>query len=205
MQKKAYWESIYTNKAANSVSWFQEHAEISLKLIQIACPEKNTSIIDVGGGASTLVDDLLASGYSKLTVLDLSDAALEVSKARLGSAAANVNWLVADITKVSFPEHEFDIWHDRAVFHFLTEPEDRMAYIKTLVCALKPKGQVIISTFAEDGPTKCSGLPVMRYSAEGLSAVFGKSFLLKSQLKVAHHTPFDTVQNFLFCVFEKVV
>jgi ubiquinone/menaquinone biosynthesis C-methylase UbiE len=205
MQTKEHWENVYTTKATDSVSWFQEHAETSLKLIQKIHAEKSTSIIDIGGGASTLVDDLLSHGYSKLSVLDLSSAALEVSKARIGSAARNVNWLVADITKVNFSEHEFDIWHDRAVFHFLTEPQDRLAYVKTVLRSLKPKGHVIISAFAEDGPTKCSGLPVMRYSAESLQSEFGESFLLKSQFSETHSTPLGTTQNFIFCHFEKGV
>ena len=205
MQTKEHWENVYTTKATDSVSWFQEHAETSLKLIQSTHVAKSASIIDIGGGASTLVDDLLSNGYSKLSVLDLSSAALEVSKERIGPAAENVNWFVADITKVNFPEHEFDVWHDRAVFHFLTEPEDRLAYVKNVLRSVKPKGHIIISTFAEDGPTKCSGLPVMRYSAESLNAELGESFLLKSQFNETHSTPFGTTQNFKFFHFEKSV
>lgn len=205
MQTREHWENVYTAKATDSVSWFQEHAETSLHLIKATHAKKNAPIIDVGGGASTLVDDLLANGYSELSVLDLSGAALEVSKARLGSASENVNWFEADITKINFSENEFDIWHDRAVFHFLTAPEDRLAYIKTVVRSVKPKGHVIIATFAEDGPAKCSGLPVMRYSAESLQTEFGDSFLLKSQLDEIHRTPFGTTQSFIYCHFEKAI
>ena len=204
MQNKEYWENVYTTKATDSVSWFQEHAEISLSLIQNANIEKNASIIDIGGGASTLVDDLVLNGYSKISVLDLSNTALETSQSRLGLAAEPINWLVADITKIHFPEHEFDLWHDRAVFHFLTEPEDRLAYIKNILHSVKPKGQVIISTFAEDGPTKCSGLSVIGYSAESLQAEFGNSFLLKKNLNETHSTPSGATQKFIFCLFEKI-
>jgi ubiquinone/menaquinone biosynthesis C-methylase UbiE len=205
MQTKEHWENVYTTKAKDSVSWFQEHAETSINLIKEIHIEKNASIIDIGGGASTFVDDLLLLGYSKLSVLDLSRAALEASKARIGSAHKYVDWLVADITKIDFSENEFDIWHDRAVFHFLTEPKDRLAYVRTVLRSVKPKGHVIISTFAEDGPTKCSGLPVMRYSAESLQSEFGEILLLKNKRSETHRTPFGTTQNFIFCHFEKSV
>lgn len=203
MQTKQHWENVYTTKTTDSVSWFQQHAETSFRLVQETCVEKNASIIDIGGGASTLVDDLLSTGYSNLSVLDLSSAALEVAKARIGSASENVKWLVDDITEVVFAEHAFDVWHDRAVFHFLTEPADRKSYVKTVLRSVVPKGHVIISTFAQDGPTKCSGLPVRRYSAEELQSEFGENFILKSQFNEAHQTPFGTEQKFIYCLFEK--
>lgn len=203
MPSKQHWENVYTTKATDEVSWFQEHAETSLRLIQTHCPEKSASIIDVGGGASTLIDGLLSMGYSTLSVLDLSKAALDAAKKRISSAAQTVNWIEADITTINLPKNEFDIWHDRAVFHFLTEQDDRLAYVKNVLHSVKPKGQIIISTFAEDGPTKCSGLPVMRYSAEGLQKEFGDSFLLKNQFNEIHNTPFGTSQKFLYCHFEK--
>jgi 2-polyprenyl-3-methyl-5-hydroxy-6-metoxy-1,4-benzoquinol methylase len=203
MQKKEHWETVYSTKAPDSVSWFQEHAETSLNFIKKLNLEKSASIIDVGGGASTLVDDLLINGYSRLSVLDLSGAALETAKKRIGSNSTNVKWFEADVTEVQFPKHQFEVWHDRAVFHFLTQREEREAYIKNLLHSVKPNGHIIISTFAEDGPTQCSGLPVMRYSAETLQAELGESFSLKEQLKENHSTPFGTTQKFLFCHFVK--
>jgi 2-polyprenyl-3-methyl-5-hydroxy-6-metoxy-1,4-benzoquinol methylase len=197
MQKKEHWETVYSTKASDSVSWFQEHAETSLSFIKKLNLEKSASIIDVGGGASTLVDDLLINGYSRLSVLDLSGAALETAKKRLGSNSVNVQWFEADVTEVQFPKHQFEVWHDRAVFHFLTKLEERQAYIKNVLHSVMPNGHIIISTFAEDGPTQCSGLPVMRYSAEALHAEFGESFLLKEQLKEIHNTPFGTTQKFV--------
>ena len=203
MPNKQHWDTVYTTKAADSVSWFQQNADTSLQLIQATSVAKDAAIIDVGGGASTLVDDLILNGYSNLSVLDLSSAALDVAKARIGQPADNVNWIVADITQVSFPEHQFDVWHDRAVFHFLTKPEERLAYVRTVLHAVKPNGHIIIATFAEDGPTQCSGLPVVRYSAESLQAQLGDSFLLKNHFYQIHHTPFGTTQNFIFCHFVK--
>lgn len=201
MQKKEHWETVYSTKPSDSVSWFQEHAETSLDFIDKLNLKKSASIIDVGGGASTLVDDLLRNGYSDLSVLDLSGAALETAKKRIGSNSVNVQWFEADVTEIQFPKHQFEVWHDRAVFHFLTKREDREAYIKNVLHSVKQNGHIIISTFAEDGPTQCSGLPVMRYSAETLQAEFGEDFLLKGQLKENHNTPFGTMQKFVFCYF----
>lgn len=205
MQKKEHWETVYSMKASDSVSWFQAHAETSLNFIKKLNLEKNAPIIDVGGGASTLVDDLLKNSYSRVSVLDLSGAALETAKNRIGSDSLSVEWFEADVTELQFPKHLFEVWHDRAVFHFLTKPEERSAYIKNLMHSVKPHGHVIISTFAEDGPTQCSGLPVMRYSAEALHAEFGENFLLKEQLREIHNTPFGTTQKFVFCHFVKKV
>lgn len=203
MQNKEHWEAVYANKEADSVSWFQEHAETSLSFIEKLNLEKSAPIIDVGGGASTLVDDLLIRGYSRLFVLDLSGAALETAKKRIGSQSASVQWLEADVTKVNLPNHHFEVWHDRAVFHFLTRSEEREAYIQNLLGSVRPNGHIIISTFAEDGPTECSGLPVMRYSAETLQAEFGERFLLKEHLLENHSTPSGKTQQFLFCHFVK--
>lgn len=205
MPKKEHWELVYSKKASDSVSWFQEHAETSLSFIKKLSLEKTAPIIDVGGGASTLVDDLLMMSYSRLSVLDLSGAALETAKKRIGSNSVNVEWFEADVTEVQLPKHQFEVWHDRAVFHFLTKPEERSAYIKNVMHSVKPNGHIIISTFAEDGPTQCSGLPVVRYSAEALHAEFGENFLLKEQLKEIHNTPFGTTQKFVFCHFVKRV
>lgn len=201
--KKTHWETVYETKPADSVSWFQPHAEKSLEIIQATGQNKHAALIDVGGGASTLVDDLLNLGYDNLSVLDLSAAALKVAQDRLGAKAATVNWLVGDITTVSLPANAYDIWHDRAVFHFLTEEADRRAYVAQVMRSVRPNGHIIIATFAEDGPEKCSGLPVMRYSPEALHQEFDRGFQLVSQDKETHHTPFGTDQQFIYCYCRK--
>jgi ubiquinone/menaquinone biosynthesis C-methylase UbiE len=203
MDRKQHWEQVYTTKPSDSVSWFQEHADQSLRLIHKAGLGKEAAIIDVGGGASILVDELVAEGYTDLTVLDLSAAALSVAKQRLGKQAAAVHWMEGDITRAELPIHRFDIWHDRAVFHFLTDPADRNAYVERVMRAVRPGGHVIIATFGEDGPEKCSGLPVMRYKPESLHAEFGEAFLLVQHEKEAHHTPAGSVQQFVYCYCRK--
>lgn len=203
MDNKQYWEQVYTTKASDSVSWFQEHADQSLRLIHNTRLGKDAAIIDVGGGASRLVDDLVAEGYTDLTVFDLSSIALAVAKQRLGEHADIVLWIEGDITRAKFPMNRFDIWHDRAVFHFLTDPANRHAYVERVISAVRPGGHVIVATFAEDGPEKCSGLPVMRYQPEALHAVFGDTFQLIEHEKEAHHTPFGTVQQFVYCYCRK--
>lgn len=199
MQSREHWERVYSTKAATAVSWFQEHAENSLRLIQTTGVSLDAPIIDVGGGASTLVDDLLSHGFSNLTVLDLSVAALHAAQARLGERASQVTWIEADVGSADLPEQGFEVWHDRAVFHFLTEPQERQAYVANVLRSVRPGGHVIVATFAEDGPTQCSGLPVMRYSADELHAEFGQPFSLQQHTKESHHTPFGTVQQFTYC------
>ena len=203
MQSKQHWEQVYKTKGANSVSWFQEHAQQSLQLIRQTGVQRDAGIIDVGGGASTLVDDLLADGYSNLAVLDLSEAALAEARQRLGGRAQQVSWLVGDITQVNLPRHGYAVWHDRAVFHFLTTAEEREAYVRAVLGAVRPGGHVIVATFAEDGPEKCSGLPVMRYSADGLHAEFGAPFTLLRHEREEHHTPAGAVQKFIYCMCRK--
>ena len=204
MQSKDHWETVYSTKASDAVSWFQPHADFSVGLIKATGVGHDASIIDVGGGASTLVDDLLANGYTDLTVLDLSASALAAARKRLGSKASAVRWIEADITKADLPGHQFDIWHDRAVFHFLTSPEDRAAYVRTVFHSVKPGGHVIVATFAEDGPNQCSGLPVMRYRPDELHAEFGEAFSLLHHEKEAHHTPSGTVQQFVYCYCRRI-
>lgn len=199
MQSKKHWEHVYSSKPTDAVSWYQEHAEQSLRLIHQTGLPPTASIIDVGGGASTLVDDLLRDGYSSTTVLDLSAAALAAAKSRLGEKASTVTWLVANITEVELPASSYDIWHDRAVFHFLTNEHDRHAYVTAVLRAVKPGGHVIVATFGEDGPQQCSGLPVMRYSPQSLHAEFGEPFTLLKHEQEEHHTPFGTVQKFIYC------
>ncbi|OGS91438.1 MAG: methyltransferase [Gallionellales bacterium GWA2_60_18] len=204
MHPKSHWENVYATKATDAVSWFQPHAELSLDLIKATGAGRDAGIIDVGGGASTLVDDLLAEGYSDLTVLDLSAAALEAARTRLGARENRVRWIEGDITEVELPDNRYDIWHDRAVFHFLTAPEQREAYVRTVFRAVKPGGHVIVATFAEDGPLQCSGLPVMRYRADELHDEFGEAFTLLEHRKEAHHTPSGMVQQFVYCYCRRV-
>lgn len=204
MKEKEHWENVYTMKKSNEVSWFQEHAHRSLKLIQDANLPKTSAIIDVGGGASTLIDDLLDRGYENLTVLDLSHAALATAKSRIGARAAQVQWMEANILEANLTAQMYDVWHDRAVFHFLTTEEERSAYVETVCKAVKPGGLVIIATFAEDGPTKCSGLPVMRYSAQELHSEFGAAFQLLGQEKESHLTPGGAEQKFVYCLCRRM-
>ena len=205
MQSRKHWENVYSTKSENELSWFQQHARLSMKLIHQYAPEKTSSIIDVGGGASTLVDDLLGNGYSNISVLDLSDKALTKSRLRLGKISSHVKWIVADVTQASLPAHGFDVWHDRAVFHFLNSEEERHAYVQAVLDAVKPGGLVIIATFAEDGPTSCSGLAVSRYSASQLHAEFGEAFQMLGHEKESHHTPLGKEQKFVYCCFRKLV
>ena len=198
MDVKTHWEKVYTTKAPESVSWYRAHLETSLALIERAVA-RSSSIIDIGGGESTLVDDLLLRGYKNLTVLDVSQTAIEVTKKRLGSTAEQVRWLVGDIVEIELEPHAYDLWHDRAVFHFLTSPERRLAYVRQVTRAVKPGGHVIVSTFGPEGPTKCNGLAVMRYDAESLHGEFGGGFRLVESSQELHQTPFGTTQQFLYC------
>jgi SAM-dependent methyltransferase len=186
-------------KAANEVSWYRPHLETSLALIAQAASSPSASIIDVGGGESTLVDDLLARGYADITVLDISQTAIDANRKRLGKAAERLRWLVADITQVDLAPASYDVWHDRAVFHFLTEPRDRAAYVRQAARAVRPGGHVIVSAFGLEGPVKCSGLEVVRYDGESLHAEFGARFRLIESSKELHQTPFGTTQQFLYC------
>ena len=199
MDTKTHWKKVYLTKAPEAVSWYRPHLETSLALIERAATGFSASIIDVGGGESTLVDDLLARGYENITVLDVSQTAIDVTKNRLGLAAKQVHWLVADVTDAQLERGDYDVWHDRAVFHFLTTIEQRVAYVRNVAHAVKPNGHVIVSTFGPEGPTKCSGLDVVRYDAESLYDQFGVRFRLVESSKELHRTPFGTTQQFLFC------
>lgn len=199
MDSKEHWEQVYSTKSAESVSWFQEHAEHSLRLIQGTGLDTSAAIVDVGGGASTLVDDLLAQNYSSITVLDLSAAALTTARQRLGTCAAKVMWIEGDITRVDLAPASFDLWHDRAVFHFLTDVDSRHRYVEQVIRTVRPGGHVIIATFGPDGPEKCSGLPVMRYDSNALHEQFGARFQLMDSTTEVHQTPFGTTQQFLYC------
>jgi len=200
--RKSHWETVYATKAENEVSWYQQDPAPSLELIGLARPMPDTTIVDIGGGASRLIDSLVARGFRRVTVLDISQAALDAAKARLGEAASEVEWVAADVTRWS-PAHSFDIWHDRAAFHFLTDPADRSAYMARLTQALAPRGHVVIGTFAIDGPEKCSGLPVNRYDAASLAGEFGEGFELVDSRRQDHATPWNAIQRFQFCVFQR--
>ncbi len=200
MDAKAHWEAIYRTKAPTQVSWYQPHASRSLALIRRVAPDLSAPIIDVGGGASTLVDDLLAVGYSEVTVLDLSRAALAAARSRLGPAAARVGWLEADILETSLPEATYSVWHDRAVFHFLTTPEARARYVAQVRRAVRPGGFVLVATFAMDGPERCSGLEVTRYTPEALHGEFGAPFQLMASEREEHATPGGVRQAFIYCL-----
>ncbi len=204
MDFQAHWERVYSTKSTTEVSWFQEHAEQSLRLVRETGVPLTASILDVGGGASTLVDDLLIDGYSNLTVLDISAAALSAAKTRLGARSRDVKWLEASITDSTLLPYFYDVWHDRAVFHFLTQQHERDAYVKNVLNTVRPGGHVIVSTFAEDGPEHCSGLPVMRYRADQLHAEFGEPFVLIRHHKEEHHTPSGLIQKFVYCYCRKM-
>jgi SAM-dependent methyltransferase len=200
VDSKAHWETIYRTKQPHELSWFQREAQNSLALICRVVPEHTAEIIDVGGGSSTLVDGLVAAGYRRVTVLDVSPSALELARRRLGSAASDVTWLEADALSADLPRGHFDLWHDRAGFHFLTSAADRARYVEQVRMSVKPGGYVLVATFADDGPTRCSGLPVARYSAGALHQEFGSGFRLIESVREAHITPSGAKQAFVYCL-----
>lgn len=200
MDRKTHWEQVYSTRKPHEVGWYQAYPEIPLHLIASTGMAKNEAIIDVGGGASNLVDALLENGYQDVTVLDLSAAALEATKARLDTASSQVKWLVADI--ISFiPAQSYKVWHDRAVFHFLTDATDRQRYLAAARAALPPGGHLIMATFALDGPPQCSGLDVARYSPESLQQEVGEGFTLAESFGGLHITPSQGKQSYTFCRF----
>jgi len=200
MDRKAHWEAVYGRKKSNEVSWYQAEPELSLQLIDEVTGGQQASIIDVGGGASRLVDRLLARPSTAVTVLDLSRAALGETQARLGDLAGRVNWIEGDILNADLPKAAYDVWHDRAVFHFLTDPRDRRRYVEQVRRSVREGGHVLVATFAADGPQKCSGLEVARYSPGELHAQFGDEFRLLRSVSEDHVTPMGTTQKFVYCV-----
>lgn len=197
MDRREHWNQVYTTKKDDAVSWHQKEASLSLELIRQCSLPSTAGVIDVGGGASRLVDGLIERGFQDITVLDISEQALSTAAARLGAVGANVSWVPADITTYT-PVRTFDLWHDRAVFHFLTSPDDRAVYSQTLTTALTPGAHAIVSTFALHGPERCSGLDVARYDAEGLVRALGPAFDLVEARDEAHTTPWGSVQAFTF-------
>jgi len=200
---KGHWENIYSTKNAEDVSWYQKCPEYSLDLIKATCVEKTARIIDVGGGASTLVDYLLDYGFENLSVLDIANTAIEQAKTRLGTDAGKIEWLVQDATNFA-AEDSFDLWHDRAVFHFLTSIEQRLRYVKTMCRMIDCGGHAIIATFGLDGPEKCSGIDIVRYSPESMAAILGDSFKLVETCSEKHKTPSGNSQSFVYCKFVRV-
>jgi 2-polyprenyl-3-methyl-5-hydroxy-6-metoxy-1,4-benzoquinol methylase len=203
MESQTHWESIYQTKDPAHVSWYQEHPLLSIRLIQQTGLDRKGYIIDVGGGASTLVDDLLADGFEHVTVLDISETALQTARQRLGEKASLVTWIEADITQAKLPHHAYDVWHDRATFHFLTHPEDRQRYVEAVQQAIKPGGHVMVATFALDGPSQCSGLDVAQYDPISLHNEFGNDFTLIDSTREVHMTPWGSEQRFVYCYCRK--
>ncbi|MBY6240358.1 trans-aconitate 2-methyltransferase [Methylosinus sp. Sm6] len=199
--QQAHWDSVYAAKGETEVSWFQETPSPSLELLHLVA-RSSSAVIDIGGGESRLVDSLLAGGFENITVLDLSAKALAAARARLGDKGNKVKWIVGDVTEWR-PSETYDVWHDRAAFHFLTDQNQQTAYIQRLQAALRPGGHAIFGTFALDGPEKCSGLPVTRYSAESLSVLLGADFVLIDSRHHEHSTPWQTVQRFQFSTFRR--
>lgn len=200
MNRSAHWEQVYRTRRTDEVSWFQSQPARSLRFIQQVNPPPGGPVIDLGGGASSLVDALLDAGYHDVTVLDIASTALAHARARLGERSARVRWIEGDVLDADLPAASFAVWHDRAVFHFLTTADDQARYVARVRHALRPGGHVVIATFAEDGPTRCSGLEVSRYSAPELLEVFGDTFTLITSEREEHRTPSGAIQRFTWCV-----
>lgn len=204
MSRQDHWEQVYKSKTLDKLGWYAPHLQTSVDWIENLGLSADSPIIDVGGGASTLVDDLLDAGYRSVTVLDISEKALSAVRERLGAKSDLVTWLSADITTARLPDQKYELWHDRAVFHFLTDPKDRNAYRQNLLTALKVDGHVIIGTFAPEAPPKCSGLPVRRHSKQQLVDELGSEFVLVNHVKELHITPGGVEQMYQFCRFRRI-
>lgn len=194
-----HWQNVYSNKEADAVSWYRPRLDHSLAFIAQAGLSKSARIVDVGGGASTLVDDLLGQGFTNVAVMDLAEAALEAARQRLGETAKHVEWIAGDATLPLLPDRSVDFWHDRAVCHFLTDPAARQAYVDQVDRCVKPGGHVLIATFGPDGPERCSGLPVMRYGADEIHGVFGRGYEKVGTATEQHKTPWGATQSFVYC------
>lgn len=203
MNRKDHWEHVYSTRTIENLGWYEPHLQTSLDWIKELSSGADAPIIDVGGGASTLADDLLNAGYKSVTVLDISARALKAIKTRMGKVAELVDWIEGDITSIELPANHYELWHDRAVFHFLTMPEQQQKYRENLSKALKPDGSLIIGTFSLEAPPKCSGLPVQRYSPKHLGDTLGKEFVIKRYRKELHITPSGLEQMYLYCHLQK--
>lgn len=197
---RRHWDAVYAAKAPEAVSWYTPHLQRSLEYVRKTGLGPQAAIVDIGGGEATLVDDLLAAGYRDLTVLDISTKALEVAAARLGPRAAQVHWIADDVLQHDFAPASFDLWHDRAVFHFLTTDDERRSYVRQVLRALKPDGFAIVGAFGPHGPEQCSGLATMRYAPEALHATFGAPFALIEHGLDLHRTPWGAEQEFVYCL-----
>ncbi|TVQ86647.1 MAG: class I SAM-dependent methyltransferase [Deltaproteobacteria bacterium] len=204
MGDETHWEGVYQQRATDAVSWYRPHLEQSLAWIQEVAPSTQTHVVDAGGGASTLVDDLLALGFEALTVIDLSTTALQRSQERLADSAQKVDWIAGDVTQPLLEPDSVDLWHDRAVFHFLTEPSDRVHYARQVRAALRPGGHAIVATFAPDGPEKCSGLTVQRYTPQGIADALGAGFTLLQGTTEVHQTPWGSPQAFSYALLRRI-
>jgi SAM-dependent methyltransferase len=204
MDVRQHWDRVHAAKPPEELSWYQSVPTVSLRMIDSAGLPGDARLLDVGGGVSTLVDALLERGYSRVSVLDVSAVALTAARARLGDRAGEVEWLEGNILDTPLPPSAFDLWHDRAVFHFLTEAVDRAAYVEAAAQALRPGGHLLVSTFAHDGPERCSGLPVVRYDPQGLESELGERFRGVEHERVEHVTPGGGLQRFLCCRFLRV-
>lgn len=202
MDKKQHWETIYETKELENVSWYQPKPQPSIDLIEKHAKSKDDSIIDIGGGDSFLAENLLDLGYTNITVLDISEAALERAKLRMDDRASQISWVVSNILDFN-PSHKFDVWHDRAAFHFLNQKEEVEKYVEIANKAISESGAVVIGTFSVDGPLKCSGIEITQYSEATLEQTFKVGFDLISTFRLDHPTPFDTTQNFVFGEFKK--
>ena len=200
---KNHWENIYQNKNEDEVSWFQKTPDTSIEIINSIKIKKQSKIIDVGSGRSRLFKNLIEQGYNNLTYLDISESAAKKSKIFLGEQSKNIEWIVVDVLNFE-PKQNFDVWHDRAVFHFLTEQNQIKKYVDLVSRNISNNGYLIIGTFSEQGPLKCSGLKVSRYSESLIKTTFIESFTLLNSFKIDHSTPFNTTQNFLFSVLKKI-
>ena len=202
MNKSDFWNNVYKSKNFDAVSWYANRLDTSLELIEHNCSQKDNSIIDIGSGRSTLVDDLCALGYKKLTLLDVSEEAISQTLRRLGNSPISISTIIGNISKITTQENLYDLWHDRAVFHFLTEESQRNKYVQNLKRSLKKNGIVIIATFGPDGPDKCSGLNTMKYDKTTLHAELGDDFQILGSKIEYHQTPFNTSQQFIYCWFK---
>jgi 2-polyprenyl-3-methyl-5-hydroxy-6-metoxy-1,4-benzoquinol methylase len=200
---RSHWNAVYESKAPSQLSWYQKRPQRSLELLEELGVGGSTAIIDVGGGASTLVDALLERGVASIAVLDIAYAALEHAKARLGSRAASVTWVEGDVTQIELDAGAYDVWHDRAVFHFLTAHEHRRAYVAAAAHAIRPGGSAVIATFSLQGPTRCSGLEVVRYDAALVAREFGNDFTLERSVDDLHHTPTGSTQAFTYAMLRR--